>query len=183
MELKYLDKKIVSNRLYLQKHTIKLASTMFEHVQKDRERLFKFLPWVPYINSVQDEEDYIKSTMEDWEKGTLFDFGIFLNDSNTYIGNIGVHSINWKYERAEIGYWLLGDFEGNGYMTEAVKILQGHLFEVGFHRVQIRCSDLNMRSEEIPKRLGYVFEGIAREDSIEHGVYRNTKTFSKLSTD
>lgn len=68
-------------------------------------------------------------------------------------------------------------------MSEAVRLIEKHLFHVGFHRIQIRCSDLNSRSEGVPLRCGYHFEGIGREDAIEKGEYRNTKTFSKLSTD
>lgn len=180
MEKKYLAEFLDGERIYIKKHDVELAQTMFDYVQEDRERLERFLPWVEFINTVEDEKNYILSTHERWSGFTYFDYGIFLKDGDVYLGNIGVHSIRWKHNCAELGYWILGKFEGQGYMSEAVKIIEKHLFKVGFHRVQIRCSDLNDRSSGVPERCGYVYEGTAREDAIEKGEYRNTKTFSKL---
>jgi len=177
-----LDNELKGSRISLKKHDLELASLMFNYVDKDRARLDRFLPWVQYVNTAEDEKNYITQTHEWWEQGIHFDFGIFINQS-TYVGNIGVHSISWANNNCELGYWILGDFEGQGYISEAVLLLEKHLFEVGFHRIQIRCSDLNEKSERVPMRCKYHLEGISREDAIEKGEYRNTKTFSKLVTD
>jgi RimJ/RimL family protein N-acetyltransferase len=179
IELKPL---LSGERITLKKHDRLLAQTMYEYVEQDRERLSLFLPWVDYIKGPEDEKKYIESTHEKWTDGTLFDYGVFRTDSDTYMGNIGVHTIRWDHHCAELGYWILGKYEGRGFMSEAVCVLEKHLFEVGFHRIQIRCSDLNDRSEKVPIACGYLFEGTAREDCIEKGKYRNTKTFSKLAT-
>lgn len=180
MEARLLSEKLIGNRIYIKKHDIQLARTMFNYVQEDRKRLDRFLPWVEFINSVEDEKNYIRSTHERWEAFTYFDYGIFQKDGDVYMGNIGVHSIKWKHNCAELGYWILGKFEGQGFMSEAVQVVEKHLFEIGFHRVQIRCSDLNERSAGVPERTSYVYEGTAREDAIEKGKYRNTKIYSKL---
>ena len=182
MEKKKLNEKLIGERVILRRHNESLAQVMFEYVDSDRERLGRFLPWVDHITKVEDESKYIRTINKLWDESTHFDYGIFLNDG-TYIGNIGVHNIRWAYNGAELGFWILGKFEGKGYMSEAVSILENHLFDIGFHRVQIRCSDLNSRSEGVPVRCGYTYEGTAREDVIEKGSYRNTKTFSKLLTD
>jgi hypothetical protein len=42
--------KIDCERIILKKHNIDLAYTMFEYVEKDRERLREFLPWVDSTN-------------------------------------------------------------------------------------------------------------------------------------
>lgn len=183
MEKKHLAEFLESDRIYIKKHEISLAQTMFDYTQQDRQRLGRFLPWVEFINKVEDEENYIRSTHEKWDNFTCFDYGIFLKEGDTYLGNIGIHSIRWQHNCAELGYWILGKFEGQGLMSQAVKVLEKHLFEIGFHRVQIRCSDINERSARVPERCGYVYEGTAREDAIEKGKYRNTKMFSKLASE
>ena len=96
------------------------------------------------------------------------------------MGNIGVHSIKWDLLSCELGYWILGDFEGHGYMSEAVKVLESELFKMGFNRVQIRCNDLNKRSANVPQACGYIYEGTIRQDAIELGKFRNTMVFGKL---
>ncbi len=171
---------IVSPRLELRKHAQDLAGTMFRYVDKDRDRLRVFLPWVDATKSVEDEADYIKLTHASWEKGTFFDYGLFERVTGTYMGNIGVHNIAWAHDRCELGYWILGEFEGKGFISEAVEALEKVCFGLGFHRLEIRCSSGNLRSAAVPRRLGYSLDGTLKEDTIEQGSYRDTMVFGKL---
>ena len=172
---------IVTNRLELRQHRRGLASEMFACVDRDRERLREFLPWVDMTKTVADEESYIQMTLDRWHKGELFDYGLFLKTEGRYLGNVGLHTIAWNNRCAEIGYWILGEFEGQGYISEAVTGLQEAAFALGFHRLEIRCSSENHRSASVPRRLGYKLDGTLRENSIEHGLFRDTLVFSKLS--
>jgi len=176
-------KKLESQRLILRKLAPKLAVTMFEYVDKDRKRLEKFLPWTPHIKSVKDELAFINTTAAAWKDFKNFDFGIFRKEDSLYMGNIGVHSISWKNHSCEIGYWILGDFEGYGYMSEAVRCLESALFQIGFNRIQIRCSTINRRSANVPKACAYRHEGTLRQDGIDLGKFRDTDVFSKLRSE
>lgn len=183
MEKFSFKQKLEGERIYLKKHEVELAETMFNYVDKDRERLGQFLPWVDFTNTVEDELNYIKHTHNEWDEKRLFDYGIYRKSDDKYLGNCGVHTIRWEHDCCELGYWILGDFEGQGFMSEAVRTLESYLFEEGFNRVQVRCSDINSRSENVPKNNGYIYEGTSRNDSIEKGKYRSTKMFSKLSSE
>jgi len=175
--------KIEGKKVILKKHNLSLATNMFSYVDQDRERLEKFLPWVFMTNSVKDEEDYILSTHKKWDEMSLFDYGLFRKEDDLYMGNLGVHTINWESNSCELGYWILGEFEGNGYMSDAVLTLEQYLFQQGFNRIQIRCSSINERSSNIPKRNQYQLDGVLREDAVELGEYRDTKIFSKTAGD
>jgi len=96
------------------------------------------------------------------------------------MGNAGVHSISWENHRCELGYWILGSFEGQGYMAEAVATIEATCFKRGFNRIEIRCSSLNERSASVPKRLGYKLDGVLREEKVEAGRYRDTLVFAKI---
>lgn len=178
-----LPEQIFTSRLRLAKHTLDEAEVMFEGVQKDRERLREFLPWVDLTLTEEDERNYLKFALDSWEAKTLFDYSMVRVEDDTYLGNIGVHSIAWSNERCELGYWILRDFEGLGYVSEAVQALEKTCFALGFHRLEIRCADTNERSARVPLRLGYTFEGTLREDSVVNGIRRSTKVFSKLHHD
>lgn len=180
MEKSHFPELINSERIILKKHHLDIAPIMFDYVDKDRERLRQFLPWVDFIKSAQDEINYVNRTHSDWEKYHLYDYGIFDRATGTYMGNVGVHNIQWGNKCCEIGFWILGDFEGKGIMSEAVKALEQAAFEKGFHRVEIRCSSLNQRSASVPRRLGYQLEGVLSQDAIERGCYRDTMIFGKL---
>lgn len=181
MEKRAFPEKIESDRVVLRKHDPSLAETMFRYVDMDRERLRVFLPWVDQTKAVEDESKYIQMTHEGWANGTLFDYGMFDRTTGVYLGNAGLHTIQWDHECCELGYWILGRYEGKGYVSEAVLSLEKTCFEMGFHRVEIRCSSRNARSASIPKRLDYALDGILRENAIERGHYRDTLVFGKLN--
>lgn len=183
MEPAFLPTRIETSRLSLRRHSLELAETMFQCVDGDRQRLREFLPWVDGTRTVEDTAKYIRSTLEAWDKGTGFDYGIFDRESGAYMGNLGLHAIQWEHECCEMGYWILGVFEGRGFMSEAVSALEQACFSLGFHRVEIRCSSKNQRSAAVPARLGYHLDGTLRGNAIEYGEHRDTRVFGKLRTD
>lgn len=79
-----------------------------------------------------------------------------------------------------IGYWILGKFEGQGFVSDAVKLIEKTVFEIGFNRLVIRVDPNNKRSRSIPQRLHYVSEGIARQAIYVNGEFRDLEIFSKL---
>ena len=182
MRKKQFPTEIIADRVVLKKHTLELADQMFKHIHGDRYRLRQYLPWVDATESTEDSRNYIQLTLDKWKECTMFDFGIFHSKSNAYMGNIGLHSISWPNQRAEIGYWILGEFEGQGLMSDAVSALESTSFEYGFHRIEIRCSSKNIRSANIPKSLGYILDGTLRQDAIENGTFRDTLVYSKLKS-
>lgn len=174
---------ILGQRLTLKKLPFELAPVMFSYVDADRERLRQFLPWVDFTKSVKDEAEYIQMTHEDWAAGIRFDYGMFLNEGNIYLGNVGVHTISWEQDSAEIGYWILGKFEGKGYVTEAVNLLTDTCLIEGFHRLEIRCDEANIKSAEVPKRCGFIFEGTLRDHlKLPDGKRRHTCIYAKLTS-
>lgn len=180
MNPQFLPELIAAERVTLKKHQIELAETMFKYVDQDRERLGRFLPWVAWTKGIHDEREYIEMTHRQWQDYKMFDYGIFLNEGNTYIGNVGVHTIAWDHNRCELGYWILGQFEGQGYISDAVKALEKTLFDIGFFRIEIRCSGGNARSGKVAERCGYTFEARLRKHSIENGQRRDTLIYAKL---
>lgn len=176
----HLPEIIKSERVTLKKHRLELADQMFSFVDRDRLRLREFLPWVDYVSTVQHEIDYIQTTHNRWDEFKHYDFGIYRNSDDQYMGNVGIHGIAWTDNRCEIGYWILGDYEGQGFMSEAVTALEKVCFEMGFHRVEIRCSSFNSKSAQVPRRCGYILDGILKQDVIENDNYRDTLIFGKL---
>lgn len=169
---------LLGKRLVLRKHDSNLADTMYEYVDRDRARLRLHLPWVDLTRSAKDEENYIEMTAEAWKNHTLFDYGLFRKDDGVYMGNAGVHTIRWQERRCEVGYWILSAFEGKGYMSEAVCLLEDEMFRLGFERIEIRCNSKNERSASIPRRNGYRLEKVIRKEEAPEDR-RDTFVFAK----
>ena len=181
VEPQELPVEISGSEVILKKLELDLAAVMFHCVDQDRKRLEYFLPWVPNIQKVEDEEAFIKLTFEKWEKREGFTYAIFEKASNEYAGNISVFNLRWEHAECEMGYWISSRFEGKGLMRDAVQTLEQMLFETGFHRLVIRCSPKNERSSNLARRLGYHLDGTMRHDLLVDGEFRDTLIFSKLS--
>jgi len=183
MEVRPLPETLDGGRIVLRKHSPAHADEMFRYVDRDRERLRRWLAWVDDMKTVGDERGWIEKALAQWDAGELYSFGIFRKPDGLYLGNIGVHAIAWEHARCEIGYWILGDFEGAGFMSEAVQRLERALFALGFHRIEIRCDARNERSANVPRRNGYALDGTLRQDSLVEDGFRDTLVFSKLQSD
>ncbi len=180
MEPKHLPEEIMGDRIVLRKHVPALAQTMFDYVNKDRERLRVYLPWVDSTKTVDDEVKFIAFTHDSWNKHTLYGYGIFRRSDDTYMGNVGVHSIAWKNEVCELGYWILGEFEGQGYVSDAVRTIESACFAAGFQRIEIRCASSNFKSASVPMRTGYTMEGCLRSNMIVNEKRVDTLVFAKI---
>lgn len=159
-----------------------MVTTIFSVVDKCKETFTPWLGWsADYSN--KDAADFLKVVDEDWNNNTQFVYAIYLE--NTFIGVISILNVAWQHKRAEIGYWLDTDYTGNGYMTEAVRLIEKELFDNDFNRIVIHTDVLNLKSAKIPQTLGYKLEGILRQDiySESNQRFRDRNVFSKLKSD
>lgn len=159
-----------------------MATTIFNIIDKCKET---FTPWLGWAANYSNKAaaDFLKVVDEDWNNNTQFVYAIYLE--NTFIGVISILNVAWQHKRAEIGYWLDTDYTGNGYMTEAVRLIEKELFDNDFNRIVIHTDVLNVKSAKIPQTLGYKLEGILRQDiySEPNQRFRDRNVFSKLKSD
>ncbi|MCQ8185608.1 GNAT family N-acetyltransferase [Parvularcula maris] len=65
--------------------------------------------------------------------------------------------------------------------TEAMLLMMSHLFDdLGWRRCEWRCNAQNERSYRAAERLGFVFEGVFRQDHWIKGRNRDTAWFSVI---
>ena len=80
------------------------------------------------------------------------------------IGEIFVDDFSERNRWCEVDYKVGPAHRGQGYAAEALRVVISHLFEqVGFHRVQAKCSVRNTASERVMQKAGMRREGILRE--------------------
>lgn len=180
MKKSALPETISGERTVLRKQHPDFAAPMFAHIDRDRDRLARFLPWAQATKTIDDTRGFIKMSEEKWAAGELFNYGVFDKDNDEYLGNIGLLSILWEHDCCEIGYWIASCHEGKGFMSDAVRALEKTCFAAGFHRIEIRCDPRNARSAAVPQRLGYRLDGTLRSNRLTNGEYRDTLVFGKL---
>lgn len=102
------------------------------------------------------------------------------------IGGIGLHKINHFDNRTGIGYWLGEEFWRKGYMSEAASALIQYAFNVmGFNRIDVSAAVENAASNATIRKLGFVFEGIARQQyrSKATNALHDANTYGLLRED
>ena len=163
--------------------TIEMAEAIFKTVDANREHLRPFCPWEKNDDSVESCLNYLKDKEPKTEAGDRVEYGIFIKENNIYIGNIQVFNLSKVNRCGEFGYWLAKEATGNGYMKEAVLILEKECFEgLNLHRIQMTCDALNEASAKVIRSCGYTYEGTLREDMYNEfrDEMRDTLMFSKL---
>jgi RimJ/RimL family protein N-acetyltransferase len=138
-------------------------------------------PWMPWAEHEPSAEAVIAERLRRFRG--LYDLdqdnvlGLFTPDESAVVGGSGFHP-RQGLNALEIGYWIAAAHEGRGLVTETVAALTRVAFDlVGVDRVTIVCDPANARSAAVPRRLGYVEEGLLRH-RIDRGEGRSGDALS-----
>ena len=134
------------------------SKELFELIDRERERLGRWLSWVSSCRSVEDVRERRRTNLSKRREGSLFDYAISIpgvERTRTIIGACGAFGFSDDGLTCELGYWISEGHEGRGLVTEAVAGLQDACFRHGVEETRISCVPENERSAGIPRRLGY----------------------------
>jgi ribosomal-protein-serine acetyltransferase len=141
---------------------IKDAEAIFAAVERNREYLRQWLPWVDFTSSPEDLRRFITKVREQFASGRGPQCGIWVD--RALAGSVGCHPIDWANRNCSIGYWIEEAHQGKGIMTRCCENLLDYVFDdLGLHRATIQCGVANTRSCAIPQRLGFTREGVTRD--------------------
>jgi ribosomal-protein-serine acetyltransferase len=153
-------------------------------VESSRSHLEPWLPWVPFNTDPDASHRYADASSMDWDQGRACRFTIRDKKTRTLCGVVGLEMFAHLHQSVELGYWLHRDMTGHGYMTEASRALLTWAFSrVNVHRVRVAAATDNHASLNVIRRLGFRFEGIAREAERCHGRWLDHAVFALLVTD
>ena len=88
----------------------------------------------------------------------------------TGLGVIGFHNISVAHERAEIGFWILPNYQRKGYVQEAAEsLIRNSFIEQGFLRIEASVETDNAASRALLLSLGFRSEGVLRSYEWNRG--------------
>ena len=122
-----------------------------------------------FIGPVQTDEEIrerFEQRVKPWtgEEHHWFTFKLFTKDDHDFIGSVGFNIDSLDCQRAELGYIILSDFHGNGYVTEAIGTLVKQLFkQVNVRKVIARCAPENVGSWKTMEKIGMEREAHFRQ--------------------
>jgi ribosomal-protein-serine acetyltransferase len=167
------------NGIELRPISVRYAAGLYDLIDRNRTRLREWLPWVERSFGATDLTAYVKERERDHSARVGLATVIFCDGA--LCGTIALHTINKRDRHTSVGYWLDSDYAGRGIMTSACRAIVTEGFrEYGLHRIEIRCATGNSKSSAIPRRLGFVEEGILREAEWLYDHWVDLRVFSML---
>jgi [ribosomal protein S5]-alanine N-acetyltransferase len=113
----------------------------------------------------------------EYEDGASMRLGVFLasDPDGPMVGTANFTSIvRGPFQACRLGYGLGHEFEGQGYMSEALRAGLRHVFEdLRVHRVEANYVPTNIRSASLLRRLGFSVNGYARDYLYINGEWRD----------
>lgn len=156
---------------------------IFNTINNQRDYLGKWLPFVAFTKEISDTEKFVDSVIK--ATADRFEYVFAIRKSNEFAGLIGFKDTDKQNKKTEIGYWLSEKYQKQGIVTKSVDKLCDFAFnKQGINRIQIKCAVENILSKNIPKKLGFRFEGIERQGELLTGdFYTDLEIYSKLKSD
>jgi len=104
---------------------------------------------------------------------------------NKLIGGLTLSNIRRGVTQAvSIGYWTGLPYIRQGYMTRAVGLAAGFVFNTLYlHRLEAACLEMNAGSVEVLQRNGFQREGVARKYLKINGKWQDHVLFALLNED
>jgi RimJ/RimL family protein N-acetyltransferase len=106
------------------------------------------------------------------------------SDTGQQLGVVNFQANYPEHLKIELGgIWYSPVAQRTGVNTEAIRLMLGHAFGLGYRRVEWKCDSLNERSRHAADRLGFAFEGVQDAHYIVKGRNRDTAWFRMLDSE
>lgn len=148
--------------------------------------------FIALVNDLPSRGDYFSSHFKSPEamRKEFLQNGFVSEDSELFVVEDQLHHIvgvitHFKSRTPvsrEIGYRLFEPaLAGQGYTTEALRLLCDYLFKVHtWHRLEVLSAPQNEASVRVARKCGFSEEGTLRQAFFINGRYQDVKVFSLL---
>lgn len=117
-----------------------------------------------------------------WEKGTGMWWAVCAQDTGEFMGAIGLNDLKMEHRRAEVGFWLLPGWQGQGIMQEVLPEVVKYAFNVmGLHRLEALVESENGPSVRVLQGCGFRHEGTMRECEWKDGRWVSLEMYGLLT--
>ncbi|MFD1737975.1 GNAT family N-acetyltransferase [Bacillus salitolerans] len=130
--------------------------------------------------AIEIEENY-----KDASNGRGYSWGIFIDKGNTLIGDISLYGVKpTPFSSGSVGYSIDYDQAGNGYATEALRLVLAFAFDYAqLHRVQAGAALDNEGSIRVLEKVGFIQEGISRKNLKINGEWKDHYQYAIIDED
>ncbi|MEO8201928.1 MAG: GNAT family N-acetyltransferase [Gemmatimonadota bacterium] len=125
-------------------------------------------------------ESWIYGLPDAFVRGESATFAMEDATTSALIGSIGLR-FTALHARGEVGYWIGRPYWGQGYCTEALRLVLTYGFEVcGLVRVYAHHLTRNPASGRVMQKVGMTHEGTLRKHFHKWGVFEDVELYGQL---
>lgn len=174
-----LPSELVGERIKLRPLRRGDGAELFAVVDRSRDHLRRFLPWVDKTQGIDDCEITARRLGAKWILREDLVLSIRLRGTDRLIGGTGLHRFDFEVRSFEVGYWIEKASEGQGFVREAVRLVAAlAIRRLDARHVRIHCDATNERSARVPRALGFSEEARLRcNTTTPTGEVRDTLVF------
>lgn len=158
-----MEKLYETDRLIIRQWEDEDFMDLYEYASKEEVTKFLHFPTYTKIETAKERIAFLRNEYK--EDKITQDYAIELKGVKKVIGAITIVAFNEKSEGIiELGWVLNPVHQGNGYMTEAAKGMFRYIKQNNLAKRIVAKHDVdNIKSGNVMKRSGMVFEGISRK--------------------
>lgn len=168
---------LLTARLRLVAADERLAAALADFHERNRARL---APWDPPAGAESFGEAAqarrLRESAAAFTAGTAYRYLLQpIGDTTRVIGSVHFSNIaRGPFQSCTLGYALDQQYEGQAFMTEALRCAIAEMFSprINLHRIQAGFRPENWRSAEVLKRLGFHDEGVCPDYLFIDGQWR-----------
>lgn len=140
----------------------------------------KYIPR-PLATNKDEALAHIKMINDKIEANEGINWAITIKGNSKLIGVIGHYRIQPENHRCEIGYMILPQYNGQGIVTEAVKVVLEYGFDdLQMHSIEGVIDPNNIASERVLLKNGFAKEAHILENEFWDGKFWDTVIYSLL---
>jgi ribosomal-protein-alanine N-acetyltransferase len=167
-----------SERLRFRKLTDEDAPEVL--VLRGNTKTMQYIPR-PLIENIEGALAHIKMINDKIDENLDINWAVTEKENDKCIGIIGFYRTQPEHYRTEIGYMIIPEHWGKGYVTEAVKTLLDFAFNtLDFHTIEAVIDSRHASSERVLIKNGFVKEAHFKENFYYNNEFTDTVIYSIL---
>ncbi|WP_242923469.1 GNAT family N-acetyltransferase [Pontibacter liquoris] len=117
------------------------------------------------VHALEDARLQVQQLRSDWDTRRTFDFGVWLKESERYIGDVALKNLDRSIPKAELGLYFSDWPNTHDLAQEALHAVMEFAFDqLGMNKVYLRCTNSNNFYGELAQTCGFAKEGLLRSD-------------------
>jgi ribosomal-protein-alanine N-acetyltransferase len=149
---------------------------------RSNPKVIEFMDTDP-IKSLQDAEQKIRDSLDLYNNKMGITWTINGKAHGNFMGYCTFWRLDRKNARSELGYAMLPEFWGNGYMEEALRAVVEFAYEEWqLHSIEANVNPKNERSIVLLNKLGFRQEGYFQENFRYNGEFLDSAIYSLLKS-